>query len=315
MKLHGRVSKIEAQKTIDSLRSLGAIDYSYKIFSDKDFVYIPLKERVSRDGMEIIGLEGVRNELWKYPSKIRGSYDTIGSIAVFHKNIGRNVEHLARNIISMNGHIRSVYLDTGISGDLRIRNLKLLAGVDDTTTLYRENGIVLRVDLSGVYFSPRLATERMRVARSVKEGEYIIDMFSGVGPFSILIARMHSVKIVAIDKNPLAISLLKENMGLNRLKGNITAINEDVSRAMPGLSNADRIIMNLPHESDRYVELARGSLRRGGILNYYEICDHEGIAARMQEFRAKGFDIVSKREVHGYSRNEMMFSLDLIKLI
>jgi tRNA (guanine37-N1)-methyltransferase len=70
-----------------------------------------------------------------------------------------------------------------------------------------------------VYFSPRLSQERLRIAQKVRGGEVVIDMFAGVGPFSIQIAKkFNNVKVYAIDTNPVAIQFLKQNIALNKIE-------------------------------------------------------------------------------------------------
>ena len=61
--------------------------------------------------------------------------------------------------------------------------------------------------LKETYFSPRLANERKRITSLVKPGETVVDMFAGVAPFSIMIAKYANPKIIyAIDKNKDAIN-------------------------------------------------------------------------------------------------------------
>ena len=75
-----------------------------------------------------------------------------------------------------------------------------------------------KLDVKKVYFSPRLATERKRVADLVSDGEEILDMFAGVGPFPFVIAKEKSVDITAVDINEVAIQYLNENIKINKVK-------------------------------------------------------------------------------------------------
>ena len=86
-----------------------------------------------------------------------------------------------------------------IKGIIRTRELEHIAGEVVSETIHHEFGCKLMLDVKKVYFSPRLATERKRVADNVKDNEIIVDMFAGFGPFPILITKDHDVQIYAID--------------------------------------------------------------------------------------------------------------------
>ena len=122
-----------------------------------------------------------------------------------------------------------------IKGTTRVRDLEFLSGTDDSVTIHKEHGARLKLDVREVYFSPRLATERKRVMESVKDGEKILDMFCGIGPFPIVIAKNKNVDITAVDINRIAIKYLNENIKLNKLKGNIKTYCGDVRKSVKGL--------------------------------------------------------------------------------
>ncbi|HEX7467722.1 MAG TPA: 50S ribosomal protein L11 methyltransferase, partial [Methanobacterium sp.] len=127
------------------------------------------------------------------------------------------------------------------------------------------------LDVKKVYFSPRLATERKRISDLVKNNEIVIDMFAGIGPFSISIARNHEVKLYAIDINPAAYKYLKENIIINKLEGTIIPLLGDVIEVLNNLNiEADRIIMNLPGTAQNFLDIAIKSLKAGGVIHYYE---------------------------------------------
>lgn len=300
------------------LRKAGLVDDSFQIQRDDEYVYIPVAGGSSGaprqfPSMETVELDPVRSREKPRPRKAGGAFDLIGEIAITKiRNRERAVE-LARDLISVHPNIRAVYLDRGILGEYRLRDLELLEGDSLLTTRYRENGIIFELDVSRVYFSPRLATERMLVAKEAVDGETIIDMFAGIGAFSLNIARLHDVSITAIDSNPDAILYMNRCISLNSLKGSINPVNGDARDVMRSLPEADRIIMNLPHDAFGFLGDALARLKVGGTLHYYEILDIEGIAGRMEAMRSAGLEIRSRREVHGYSTTQSMFSLTAVK--
>ena len=310
---HLIVDKENANEVIRILTENLSIDRRYRIFNDNSKVYIPVIQDIS---FEIAGAEEkyipphISGEKMR-PVSITGSYDRIGEIAVIKIRDTDRAKKLADSLIHSGSGIRSVWLDTGISGDYRVRSLKHLAGDKITESLYTENGVRMLVDIKKVYFSPRLATERLRILSRIKDGDIIIDMFSGIGPFSLLIAKNKNVEIYSIDINPDAISYLLKNIDLNRLKGKIMPVCGDSGIVIKELPPADHIIMNLPHGALIYLESAKQSLRPGGSIQFYFIGDPEDIEATMERIRDAGFEVTDKRIVHGYSPSESMIYLSL----
>src|SRR5437667_11869572 len=127
---------------------------------------------------------------------------------------------MAEAIMEVHSNVRSVFAKSGeVSGAERIRPLRYIAGENRTHTIHKEYGCLFEVDLSKAFFSPRLSTEHQRVVQMVEKGERVVDMFAGVGPFSILIAKkVGDVRMDAIDANPQAIELLQENVRANKVE-------------------------------------------------------------------------------------------------
>lgn len=213
-------------------------------------------------------------------ASLPGSFDVIGDIAVveFPPELSRHERIVAEGILKVHKNLRGVFARAGpVSGVDRVRPLRHLVGDMRTTTVHREFGCRYKVDLSKAYFSPRLSTEHQRVAESVEPGECVVDMFAGVGPFSILTVKTRGDVVVhAVDSNPEAVWLLEENVRLNRLEGKVTVWAGDaraiVERNLIG--KASRVIMNLPSVAKEFVDVACKALRTdGGILHYYTFAD------------------------------------------
>ena len=308
--LHVRVEKRKGQETIDKLKNSGLINREYKIINDNEYIYIPVKENTL--DFDTVNMDGVPSAKIE-PEKVSFSYDIIGSIAIIKGKSLEEAKYLS-DFLKTRKNIKTVYLDKGISGEFRTRQLVLIYGVPVYSTLYQENGIRLRVDISKAYFSPRLASERLRIAKEVSDGETIVDMFAGTGPFSLLIGKNRECRIMAMDKNPDAIALLKENLKLNRLKGSIIPIVGDSGQLIQSYQNVDRVIMNLPHDAWEFIGMAYKSLKTGGLINYYEISDLTTLESRMESFRDMGLEIVYKRIVHGFSKYQNMYSIEMKKI-
>jgi len=163
------------------------------------------------------------------------------------------------------------YQASAIKGDFRTRNLEILAGEDNTETEYKEFGCKFTVDVENAFFSPRLSTERERIANLIQEGEVITNMFAGIGMFSIMAAKKKKCTVYSLDINPVASKLCEKNIKLNKLVGKVISINGDTSKIIKGelVDKSDRTLMLLPERSDEFLESAINTTKNGGKIHYY----------------------------------------------
>ncbi len=299
-----RVPKQLGQTALGVLTRLDLLDRGSKVKVGGQLIIIPLARElgradvdrlesevgrilVARDSFEpkkkvAKSLEEVlENEL--PPSliaSIPASFDVIGDVAVieFPPELSEYERVVAAGILKVHKNVNTVFAKAGpVSGDDRIRPLRHLAGENRTITVHKEFGCRFKVDLARTYFSPRLSTEHQRIASMVKPEECVVDMFAGVGPFSILIAkRLQKVEVHAIDSNPEATRLIEENVRLNKPKGVVKTWAGDarivVEKNLHG--KATRVIMNLPSKATEYVDVACEALREeGGVVHYYTFAD------------------------------------------
>ncbi len=154
-----------------------------------------------------------------------------------------------------------------ISGPYREPNVEVIAG-NDTETIHKENGCRFKLDATKIMFSPGNLDERKRMSKLGKD-EIVVDMFAGIGYFSIPMA-VHSKpkKIVAIEVNPLAYRYLCENVQLNKVGDIVQPVHGDCAIKTP-VGIADRAIMG---SFEAFHHLAHGinALKPGGILHYHE---------------------------------------------
>lgn len=205
------------------------------------------------------------------------SYDIIGDIAIIR--IPEALKHrskiIAEAIMQTQRRVRTVLRQASpVSGDLRLRKLKWVAGEKKTETVHKEHGCLFKVDLETCYFSPRLSHERMRISQQVQTGEVIVNMFSGVGCYSIIIAK-HSAaqKIYSVDINPTAVQYMQENVKLNKVRERVVPIEGDAKNVIEErLQNiADRVLMPLPKKACEYLGYAVRTLKpAGGWIHYYD---------------------------------------------
>ena len=202
------------------------------------------------------------------------SFDQIGEIIVLRipDSLKSKKKIIGETLLDQVKTTRSVfYQSSPVEGEFRTRNLEILAGEDNTETEYKESGCRFLVDVEKAFFSPRLSTERERIANLTHDGEIIINMFGGIGMFSILAAKVSKCTVYNIDINPNASLLCEKNIELNKLKGKIISLNGDsVKIIQDKLQNsADRVLMLLPERSDEFLETAILATKNNGVIHYY----------------------------------------------
>lgn len=226
-----------------------------------------MRDRIVREALSRIF---PKEELGKAISTV----DIIGDLAVI--KIPREWEdkrfEIGEILLSTLKGVAGVFRQTTPAEDeYKVRGLEWLAGKKDTITIHREHGCSFRVDISSVYFSPRLSFERLRMARLTREGEVLVNMFAGVGTFSIIaVTKGGAMRAFSIDKNPEAFKFMIENVILNRVSGKVIPILGDARDVAPDLEGiADRVLMPLPALALQYLPQAVSCLRGKGWIHIY----------------------------------------------
>jgi tRNA (guanine37-N1)-methyltransferase len=203
-----------------------------------------------------------------------GAFDQIGDIIILRipDSLVSKKEIIGKVLLEKVKTAKSVfYQSSPVSGDFRTRKLELLAGEDKTETEYKEHGCRFIVDVEKAFFSPRLSTERDRIANLIQDGETVINMFGGVGMFSIIAAKKKKCAVYNIDINPNASRLCEQNINLNKLIGKVESITGDATKIieekLTGIG--DRILMLLPERSDEFLDSAIKAAKKNGIIHYY----------------------------------------------
>lgn len=311
------------------LMEKGLMSMEYRIKSQDDFGYIPITEDISNYEIVDMDLEPIQKVPHNFSQLLEGelsheeienlrtSFDTIGDIVILEipDELADRKQLIGDAALKFTKR-KTVYMKkSAIKGTTRVRDLEFLSGNDDSITIHKEHGARLKLDVREVYFSPRLATERKRVMENVENGEKILDMFCGIGPFPIVIAKNKNVNITAVDINKDAIYYLDENIKLNKLKGSITTYCGDIREVSKNLKTPfDRIIMNLPGLAYTFLDVSVNLIKDGGIINYYEFSDsYEQGIKRLENACCevgKEVEIVNTRKVKSTSPGEWHIAID-----
>jgi len=294
-----KVPKSEGEKTIALAAKLGIMNKALIIRRDEAFLCIPLTGQPDEATLEKLNqipnlhlsngdfqekaktektlTEALSNQL---PPNLLAilphSLDVIGDIAIIDipPELKAHEALIGQAILKTQKNVKTVLAKAGdISGTFRVRDYTFIAGENKTTTIHREYGCQYHVDVAKAYFSPRLSTEHQRVASLVKSGETVVDLFAGVGPFSVIIAKTcKDVKVYAVDLNPEAVRLLEENVRFNRVEGRVYPVLADAREiAQTKLKGAaDRVIMNLPETAIGFVDATCQAIKpTGGTVHFY----------------------------------------------
>ena len=242
------------------------------------------------------------------------SFDIFGEIAIVRITDDAQVheKEIADALLLSHKNIKTVCVDMGVHGDFRIRELRIISGEDTFVSLHKENGMKFKADISKVYFSPRLATERHRVSMLVRKGEYVLDAFAGVAPFSISLAK-RGCKLLSLDSNPEAKKWAVKNFKNNGLRSNqysfYTSKFEDFDFDK---NKFDRIVMNNPTNSIPHLKKAMNLVSDGGSIHLYHIASKNN-SFDISEYLDTEFKCTLKREVHAYSPSSSLFVFDIGK--
>ncbi|KAJ8663226.1 hypothetical protein O0I10_001403, partial [Lichtheimia ornata] len=206
-----------------------------------------------------------------------GSYTQVGHIA--HMNLKEEYypwkQLIGQVILDKNKNITSVVNKTNnIDTTFRFFKMEVLAGEDNMVAQVKESGCRFKFDFSKVYWNSRLHTEHDRLVQTFKRGEYVCDVFAGVGPFALPAAKKGAI-VYANDLNPVSFEWLNENVKLNKIKSGIHTYNLDgrefIRRAVQDLQATansdtewktfDHFVMNLPATAIEFLDAFRGLYR------------------------------------------------------
>jgi tRNA (guanine37-N1)-methyltransferase len=296
-----KVPKSLGEKTIRLTVQLGLLERSLKIISEDGSLLIPLVQKPlpvqaeeirktlpqsslavhefpARTKLSQTAFEVAANRLPPYLlASFPRSVEFVGEIAIVEipDELEEHKALIGEAVLKAHKHVRTVLAKSGaVKGVRRLREYEVIAGLASTRTVHREHGCTYHIDLSKAYYSPRLSHEHLRVVSQVRENETIVDMFAGIGPFSVLTAKLHrDVAVYAVDVNPDAMRLLEKNVAVNKVAEKVIPILGDVRQVIRErlLGKADRVIMNLPEKAIEYIDAACEAIKQeGGVIHFYE---------------------------------------------
>ncbi|GAA0251604.1 class I SAM-dependent methyltransferase family protein [Haladaptatus pallidirubidus] len=316
-----RVERERGEATRRELAESDLIPDDLEIEVEDGWLYVPVSDADAvPDGFEVVERDVPTRQTPDTPADILGfdpSYERLGDIVLIDEDDSARARKIADAIVASELPVKTVLNRASkVKGQTRVRDWDVLVG-EQTETVHREYGCVFSLDVARVYFSPRLATERHRVAEQVAADERAFDMFAGVGPFVIPFAK-RGAQVVGTDVNDVAIDYLRENARRNGVEDRITAISGDVRETTSEYENwADRLVMNLPHSAGEFLDTAVALAGDDCVVHYYDI-QHEDDpfgpgenAIRAVAEPEYDVSVETRREVRSYAPHELNVCLDV----
>ena len=169
----------------------------------------------------------------------------------------------------------------GIYGVYREPVVEVICGSSATETIHTENEIRYKLDPQKIMFSSGNMTERKRMATISGPSETVVDLFAGIGYFTLPMAVYSKpIKIFSCEINPVAYQYLCTNVVLNHVTAIVQPLFGD-NRMIAPKECADRVILGYLEESEVFLPTALNCLRtREGILHYHTTAPVEHISSR-----------------------------------
>jgi tRNA (guanine37-N1)-methyltransferase len=252
---------------------------------------------------------------------VPSSFDIVGSRsgAVAIIEIPDELEpykyEIAKAVKSLNKNVGAVIRRRGArTGAFRLYDYEVLVE-GPTEVIHREHGYSIKVDPTKVYFSPRDQTDRAEIADMVAEGERILYLFAGAGPYGVAIAKRKRVRwIYAVELNPWGFKYMVDNIRLNKLSA-MVPVRADVADFCAGFKGeADRAIMTLPLGAHQYLGGVVKCVADGGVIHFYHTGPEEDPFKEAEEIATRacpGCRIISRRIVRDYAPHIYKIRIDL----
>ncbi|MBI2651851.1 class I SAM-dependent methyltransferase family protein, partial [Candidatus Woesearchaeota archaeon] len=231
---------------------------------------------------------------------VPSSFDVVGDILIFSefpKELAKKEKIIGNTLLENYNRIKTILKKTKkYSGKFRTPKLKVIAGEKRKESICKENNVFIKLDVEKVYFSPRMASERKRIAELIKPNESILVMFSGCAPFPLVIAKNTKCKeIYGVEINRIAHKYALENVKKNKLENKIRLFLGDVKRIMPKLNKKfDRILMPLPKGGENFLNLALKYAKAKGIVHFYDF-EHENEFYKTEEKAKKACNRIKRK--------------------
>jgi tRNA wybutosine-synthesizing protein 2 len=334
------VEKPRTQAAIGSLRAEGVYDDDRSIYEwDENQTAIPVTAPPEETAvLDVVVKTGeprlrtledhLRDQGWSEDEleRIPGSWAVIGSVILVDVSDTPRPAAVGDALLSMHGHADTVLARQGIEGQHREPTVEVIAGEGDTSTVHREHGTTYALDFTEVMFSPGNKAERARMGEVVADGERVLDMFAGIGYFTLPMAR-NGAHVTAIERNPASFQYLVENVVRNEVQAQVETYRADCRDVIEqGVEDSDaetpfsfeRVVMGY-YDAYEYLDSALTALEPGGTLHMHEATPEVEVPDRpvsrlrtAASERDRSVTVRDVREIKGYSEGVVHVVVDAV---
>ncbi len=317
------VEKPRAEAAIGALRAEGVYDDDRSVYEcGDDTVAIPVtRPPEATDVVEVIEDDGehrlrsledhLRERGWTDDelANAPGSWAVVGSVILVELGDSPRPGDVGDALLALHGQADTVLAREGIDGPHREPTVSVIAGEGDTETVHTEHGTTYALDLADVMFSPGNKAERSRMGEVVEGDEPVLDMFAGIGYFTLPMARAGAT-VTAVERNPVAFEFLLENAMRNGVTDRVHAYRGDNREVVPELGTEEgfeRVVMGY-YDAWEYLDVAIPALESGGVVHMHEATPEGLIPDRPVEHLesaaaelGRSVEVLDVHRVKGYS--------------
>ena len=322
-----QVGRLEAESVRKRLNAKGYVRKDVRIIVLGEYVLLPLTEKVDDRVIETEGLvivDGYPRERECYrapfdiikeelalPDKLADllpyKWELLGDVLIvkFPEPLRPHLKRIAKEYATELG-AKTVLDERGyIDGVHRTPRMEIVYG-HETETVHHEGAILYKLDAAKLMFSSGNFDEKKRMGELDCRGETVIDMFAGIGYFTLPLAKLaHAERVIACEINPLAHSYLRQNLVLNGVESIVETYLGD-NRTLPYEDIADRIVMGYIGSTEASLPKAMELIKKGGIIHYHDVCSIDEIPGKMVDaFKAaaggRRFQVLQVKEVKAFA--------------
>lgn len=332
------MARLEAETVRKRLNIRGYVRKDVRIIEQGEFVLLPLTEKVDQQVIDqecLVIVDGYPRERERYrapfeiikedlalPDELGDllpyKWEMLGDvlIAKFPQELRPYLKRIAKTYAEELG-AKTVLDERGyIDGQFRTPKMEVVYG-SETVTVHHEGAILYQLDVAKLMFSSGNFDEKKRMGELDCTGETVVDMFAGIGYFTLPLAKLaHAKRVIACEINPLAHHYLRRNLVLNGVESIVETYLGD-NRSLPYENIADRIVMGYIGSTEASLPKAMDLIKKGGIIHYHDVCSVDEIPGKMVKAFAKAsgarrFEVLQVKEVKAYAPCKSHMVMDVM---